>query len=403
MLGLVLARSGVDVIVLEKHADFFRDFRGDTIHPSTIDLLDQLGLRERFDALPQSPITTLDVVINGNRMTPVDFSHLHGVNCHIALMPQWDFLNLLAEEGARYPGFTLMMNTEVTGLLREGTRVTGVTAKISDSLIEITAPLTIAADGRDSTARAASGLAPREFGVEIDVLWFRVPKPDRHVPDTLGYLNAESMVVTFPRPDYYQSVMLIAKDSFPAVRAAGLLAFRERLVRAAPVLESVVDGIRSWDQIKLLTVKVNRLDRWWLPGLLCIGDAAHAMSPAFGVGVNYAIQDAVAAANLLAAPLHNGSVSLNDLERVQLRRMPPVKCMQPIQLRLHSLIAKPGGGAFLHNPMRWYERCVARLLLPILRRIAARMVGRGFRPERISAAVLKPTPPPPHAVRAGAE
>ena len=383
MLGLLLARAGIDVIVLEKHADFFRDFRGDTIHPSTIDLLDQLGLREKFDAIPQSAIHTLDVVVNGNRLTPVDFSHLHGPNRSIALMPQWDFLSLIAEEGARYPTFHLMMGAEATGILRDGDRVTGVTASTTDGPVDIRAALTVAADGRDSTVRQAAGLLPKDYGVAIDLLWFRLPRTEVNPPDTLAYLNAESMVITIPREGYYQAGMLIPKGGYPAVQQAGIDEFRARIVRVAPFLAEVVDSIDDWDQVKLLTVQVNRLDRWWQPGLLCIGDAAHAMSPAFGVGVNYAIQDAVAAANLLVGPLRDGTLTTKDLELVQERRLPPVSRMQPIQLRLHAVIAKPGGGGFLANPMRWWQRATAAVLLPILRRVTARMVGRGFRPERI--------------------
>lgn len=383
MLGLLLARAGVDVVVLEKHLDFFRDFRGDTIHPSTLDLIDELGLRERFDAVPQTSLSTVDLVVNGNRMTPVDFSHLHGRNRAIALMPQWDFLNLLAAEGARYPGFRLLLGAKVTGLLRHQGRVVGVQAMSSDGPIEVRAPLTVGADGRDSTVRAAAGLVPRSYGIAIDVLWFRLPRPTEPPPDTLGYLNAESMVVTIPRPDYYQAAMLIPKGSFAAVQASGLEEFRARVVRAAPFLGEVVGALQTWDQVRLLTVQVNRLDRWWKPGVLCIGDAAHAMSPAFGVGINYAIQDAVAAARLLAAPLGNGTLSARDVRRVQRRRLPPVRLMQPIQLALHRAVAKPGGGAILHSPMRRRERVIAAVLLPLLRRAGARMVGRGFRPERI--------------------
>lgn len=383
MLGLLLARAGIDVIVLEKHADFFRDFRGDTIHPSTIDLVDQLGLRDRFDAIPQSAIHTLDVVVNGNRLTPVDFSHLRGRNRSIALMPQWDFLSLIAEEGARYPTFHLMMEAEATGILRDGDRVTGVTAATQDGPVEIEAQLTVAADGRDSTLRQAAGLSPKDYGVAIDLLWFRLPRTKVNPPDTLAYLNAESMVITIPREDYYQAGMLIPKGGYPAVQESGIDEFRARIVRVAPFLAEVVDSIEGWDQVKLLTVQVNRLGRWWQPGLLCIGDAAHAMSPAFGVGVNYAIQDAVATANLLAGPLRDGTLATGDLELVQRRRLPPVSRMQPIQLRLHAVIAKPGGGGFLANPMSWWQRAIAAVLLPILRRVTARMVGRGFRPERI--------------------
>ena len=323
-------------------------------------------------------------------MTPIDFSHLHGPNRTISLMPQWDFLNLLAAEGARYPGFRLLLGAEVTGLLRPRGRVAGVTAETADGPIEVRAPLTIGADGRDSTVRDAAGLVPRSYGIAIDVLWFRLPRTTAPPPDTLGYLNTESMVVTIPRPDYYQSGMLIPKGSFGAVQAAGLDEFRARIVRAAPFLGEVVGALDDWEQVRLLTVQVNRLERWWKPGVLCIGDAAHAMSPAFGVGINYAIQDAVAAARLLAAPLRDGTLTARDVRRVQRRRLPPVRLMQPIQLALHRAVAKPGGGAFVHNPMLRRERAIAAVLLPVFRRAAARMVGRGFRPERLGDELAQP-------------
>lgn len=383
MLGFLLARADVDVIVVEKHADFFRDFRGDTIHPTTIDLIDQLGLREKFVAIHQSHIHSLDVVVNGNRLTPVDFSKLRGPNDYIALMPQWDFLSLIADEGAKYPNFRLLLDTEATGLRFDGDRVCGMTATTPNGAVEIDAALTVAADGRDSALRDAAGLVPVDYGVAVDVLWFRLPRTAVDPPDTLAYLDSESMVITIPREGYYQSGMLIPKGEFPAVRDAGLPAFRERIVRAAPFLAEVVDSIASWDEVKLLTVQVNRLGQWWRDGLLCIGDAAHAMSPAFGVGINYAIQDAVAAANLLVDDLRAGSVTTDALARVQKRRLPPVARMQPIQLRLHEVIAKPGGGGFLANPMTWWQRVIAAIALPILRLFTARIVGRGFRPEVI--------------------
>jgi len=385
MLGLLLARAGVDTVVLEKHTDFFRDFRGDTIHPSTIDLIDQLGLREQFDVIRQSEIHTLDVVVNGNRLTPVDLSKLHRPNDHIALMPQWDFLSLLAEEGARHPAFHLMMGAEATGILRSDERVRGVSATTKDGPMEIEALLTVAADGRDSVIRDSAGLVPEDYGVAVDLLWFRLPRTKVSPPDTLAYLDAESMVITIPREDYYQSGMLIPKGGYPAVQEAGIAEFRERIVRAAPFLAEVVDAVEDWDQVKLLTVQVDRLDTWFVDGLICIGDAAHAMSPAFGVGVNYAIQDAVATANLLVEDLRAGVVTTEDLARVQERRLPPVARMQPIQLRLHDVIAKPGGGAFLAVPMHWWQRAAAAVLLPILRRVSARIVGRGFRPEVIES------------------
>lgn len=383
MLGLLLARAGVETVVLEKHGDFFRDFRGDTIHPSTIDLVDQLGLRERFDAIHQSHIHTLDLVINGNRLTPVDFSHLRRKNDYIALMPQWDFLSLLAEEGAKYPEFHLMMNSEVTGLLREGDTVTGVRATTPTGVVEIIAPLTVAADGRSSAVRHAAHMVPVDYGVAIDVLWFRLPRTTADPPDTLGYLDADATLITIPREGYFQAGMLIPKGEFDSIQGQGLEAFRERIMRVAPFLTEVVGSLQSWDQVRLLTVQVDRLTTWWQQGLLCIGDAAHAMSPAFGVGVNYAIQDAVATANILVDNLRAGAVPSSQLARVQGRRLRPVARMQPLQLRLHSVIAKPGGGAFLTNPMRWWQRAIAAVVLPVMRVMTAKIVGRGFLPEVI--------------------
>jgi len=388
MLGLLLARAGVDVVVLEKHPDFFRDFRGDTIHPSTLDLIDQLGLRARFDDIPRTDVSTLDLVINGNRLTPVDFSHLRGRNRNIALMPQWDFLTLLSSEAERYPNFHLRLGARITDVARDDEGISGVLAETESGPLQVNAALTVAADGRDSDVRTAAGLVPREYGVGIDVLWFRLPKPAERPRDTLGYLNSESMVVTIPRTDYYQAGMLIPKGGYPEIQAAGIREFRARIVRAAPFLAPVVDSIENWDQVKVLTVQVNRLRRWWLPGLLCIGDAAHAMSPAFGVGVNYAIQDAVATARILAVPLRTGTVTPSMLQRVQRRRLWPVRLMQPIQLGLHRVIARPGGGGFLPYPMKRWQRAVAAVVLPVSRRVMPRLVGRGFRPERLSGDIL---------------
>lgn len=388
MLALLLARAGVEVVVLEKHADFLRDFRGDTIHPSTIDLLGRLGLKERFLELPHEEIRTLDVVVSGNRIRPVDFGRLRRGTRFLALMPQWDFLDFIAKEAARHPNFQLLMSTEVTGLLREGGRIVGVTANGPDGELRILADLTVAADGRESTVRRESGLVAREFGVAIDVLWFHLPVPPDPPPATLGYLDQHSMVLTIPRGDYYQSGMVIPKGGFDQIRVDGLEAFRRRIVETAAVLDPVVSSIVDWSQVKLLSVQVDRLDRWHLPGLLCIGDAAHAMSPAFGVGVNYAIQDAVAAANHLAAPLLNGVPNERDLARVQRRRLWPVRRMQPIQLILHKRIAKSGSGISLSTPPPWYVRTLLRMGLPLLQWTAARVVGRGFRPERLSPWLL---------------
>ncbi|WP_125610361.1 FAD-dependent oxidoreductase [Specibacter cremeus] len=381
MLGLLLARAGVDVVVLEKHADFFRDFRGDTIHPSTLDLIDSLGLRARFEAIPHSRITTLDVVINGTRLTPVNFSTLRGPNRHIALMPQWDFLTLLAEEAALQPGFRLLMDTEADGVLRDGTRIAGVHATGPDGDLAIHAPLTIAADGRASAVRASVGLVPRDYGVPADVLWFRLPAPPHPPPDTLGYVGGGTLVITIPRPGYFQMGVLIPKGAFAAIRDAGLPAFRTRVCRSAPFLAPVVPALADWEQVKLLSIQVNRLHQWWVPGLLCIGDAAHAMSPVFGVGVNYAVQDAVAAARLLAQPLRMGADTDPLLARIQNRRERPVRLMQPLQLRVHA--ALDNGLQGTDQPLTPWQKRAVGMALPLLRPVLARLVGRGFRPEKL--------------------
>ena len=391
MLGYLLARAGLEVVVLEKHADFFRDFRGDTIHPSTIGLLGELGLRERFLDLPHNSVRRLDAVVNGYRVHPVDFGRLAPPNDFIALMPQWDFLNFLAEEGGRFPGFRLRMSTEATGLVYDGGRVAGVTATGPDGELHIRSRLTVAADGRDSLLRAAAGLKPVDFGVPIDVLWFRMPTPEKVPPPTLINIDHRDMAVTIPRGDYFQVGLLIPKGGLDDLREQGLDAFRRRISSVAPFLTPVAGSITGWEQVKLLTVQVNRLARWQLPGMLCIGDAAHAMSPAFGVGVSYAIQDAVAAANTLAAPLLFGSLSERQLALVQHRRERAVARMQSIQLRLHTVIARPGGGSILPDPVPLWFRVLARAAAPLLQRVTARMIGRGFRPVRL-ASWLRDTP-----------
>ena len=383
MLGLILARNGVDVVVLEKHGDFFRDFRGDTIHPSTIGLLGELGLRDGFLELPHNRIRTLDAVINGNRLHPIDFRHLGPPDDFVVMAPQWDFLTFLAEEGERYDRFHLLMSTEATEVIAEGGRVRGIIASDADDELEIRAKLTVAADGRDSAVRAAAGLRPTEFGVPIDVLWFRLPKPEVVPPPTLAYLDQTGMVITIDRGDYYQGGMIIRKGAFAQLQAGGIEAFREALTHPAPFLRPVVGSITSWDDVRLLSVQVNRLETWHRPGLLCIGDAAHAMSPVFGVGVNYAIQDAVATANLLTAGLRAGSVSDRALAAVQERRLPPAKRMQSIQLRVHRQVEK-SGGAILPNPVPAPLRWALRAGMPLIQRITARMIGQGFRPEHLS-------------------
>jgi 2-polyprenyl-6-methoxyphenol hydroxylase-like FAD-dependent oxidoreductase len=383
MLGLILARNGFDVVVMEKHGDFFRDFRGDTIHPSTVGLLGELGLREGFLALPHTRVRTLDAVIDGNRLRPIDFARLGPPDDFLVLAPQWDFLNFLAKEGERHDGFHLLMNTEASDVIVEGGAVRGVVAADADDELDVRATLTVAADGRDSAVRAAAGLRPEEYGVPIDLLWFRLPKPAEVPPPTLAYLDETAMVLTIDRGDYYQSGMVIKKGGLAQLQAAGIEAFRSAVVHTAPFLEPVVDSLASWDDVKLLSVQVNRLETWHRPGLLCIGDAAHAMSPVFGVGVNYAIQDAVATANLVTPSLRAGIVTAEALAAVQARRLPPVKRMQGIQLRVHRQLAKPGGGAILPDPMPAPLRWLLGAAMPLIQFVTARMVGRGFRPEHL--------------------
>ncbi|MEO8527804.1 MAG: FAD-dependent oxidoreductase [Pseudolysinimonas sp.] len=382
MVGYLLARAGLKVTVLEKHADFLRDFRGDTIHPSTITLLGELGLREKFLALPVTRVRTLDVVIDGERMSLVDFGTLPPPDNFLVFAPQWDFLNFLAREGAAFPGFEVRMNTEAVDLLRDGTTVTGVRAQGLDGEIELRANLTIAADGRTSRMREAAGFDPERLGVPIDVLWFGLPRPVDPPPPTLAYLDERGIVLTLERGDHYQGGFVIPKGGYEELRAAALEAFRDRLVSTAPVLASVVGSITDWDQVKTLSVQIDRLTRWHLDGFICIGDAAHAMSPVGGVGVNYAIQDAVALANVVTAPLRLGRVPERILDAVQRRRMPPVRRMQSIQRLAHDRIRRPLG-ARPGPAIPRVARLVLRALQPLVRRVTARVLGRGFLPEHV--------------------
>ncbi|MFF9564179.1 FAD-dependent oxidoreductase [Leifsonia sp. NPDC014704] len=401
MLGLILARNGVDVVVLEKHADFFRDFRGDTIHPSTIGVLGELGLRERFLGLPHTSITALDVVVNGNRLHPIDFSRLAPPDDFLVLAPQWDFLNFLAEDARRHPNFRLLMQTEATELIWEEDAVSGVVAHGPDGDLEIRARLTVSADGRASQLRAQAGLRPRRFGVPIDVLWFRIPKPEDLPAHTLAYVGGGGMVVTIERHDYVQVGLIITKGGYGELQAGGLDAFRRAVVDAAPHLREALETITDWDQVKLLSVQIDRLPRWYRRGFLAIGDAAHAMSPAFGVGVNYAVQDAVATANALTATLRElgpagtaggspaasdstGEVDLRLLDGIQRRRMPAVAAMQRIQLAAHRTISRPEGVRLLPEPMPAALRAALAVATPGMQAISSRLIGRGLRPESVS-------------------
>ena len=386
MLGLLLARAGVGVVVLEKHDDFFRDFRGDTVHPSTLNVIDALGLRTGFDAVAHTPLPALDAVINGVRLHAIDCRTLPPPNRFITLMPQGDLLDLLATAAAHYPSFQLRMGATVTDVIRRDGRVRGVRASTENGDLEVSATLTIAADGRDSAVRESLGIEARDYGVPVDVLWFRLQRPQAPLPDTLLWAGTDAFLVTIPRPGYLQCGLLITKGTIDAVRAAGLDVFRARIASAAPRLAEVVSGLDSWDDVKLLSVQIDRPTRWWTPGALCIGDAAHAMSPAFGVGINYAIQDAVAAARLLAPAFAADDVE-SALDRacaaVQRRRGWPTALMQMLQRVIHRTIAAGRGIRVLHNPPTRRERMVLRLVIPVLRPVAARIIGYGFRPERL--------------------
>jgi 2-polyprenyl-6-methoxyphenol hydroxylase-like FAD-dependent oxidoreductase len=384
MLGLILARAGLDVVVLEKHADFFRDFRGDTIHPSTVSVLGELGLRDDFLGLPHNSIRTLDAVVDGTRLHPIDFGRLRPPDDFLVLAPQWDFLSFLARQAERYPNFRLVMQTEVTGVIRDGDAVRGLVARGPSGGLRVEADLTVAADGRDSVLRSAVGLRPRHFGVPIDVIWFRLPKPAGTQPSTLAYLGGGAMVVTIDRGDYFQTGLVIAKGGIDALREAGLPAFRSAVAGAAPFLREPLETITDWEPLKLLNVQIDRLPRWYRHGFLAIGDAAHAMSPAFGVGVNYAVQDAVATANALAAPLRDGPVDLRLLDAVQRRRLPPVEWMQRIQLAAHRRISRPGAGPILPSPPPPALRAAIAVATPLVQRFTARLVGRGLRPESVA-------------------
>ena len=307
--GFLLARAGVDVIVLEKHADFFRDFRGDTIHPSTLRLVDDLGMLDEFLALDHSQLQKLDANFGGEAAPIADFSHVPGRCKFIALMPQWDFLSFFAERARRYPNFRLLMETEAIDLLRVDSAVVGVRAKTKDGEVEVRADLVIAADGRSSVLRSRAGLDVVKTGSPIDVLWMRLSKHANDPVAALGNIGAGGLLVTIDRTTYFQCALVIAKGGYEAVRASGIEAFRERITALAPFLENRVSELTSWDDVKLLTVTIDHLRTWHLPGFLCIGDAAHAMSPVGGVGINLAIQDAVATANMLARPLRRGRPS----------------------------------------------------------------------------------------------
>jgi 2-polyprenyl-6-methoxyphenol hydroxylase-like FAD-dependent oxidoreductase len=386
MLGYLLARAGVSVIVLEKHKDFFRDFRGDTIHPSTLELMHELGLLEEFLKLPHQELPAIGGLFGDFAFTVADFSHLP-VKCRfIALMPQWDFLNFLAEHGTRFSTFDLRMEHEVTGLLEEDARVKGVRVKTPEEEIEIEADLVVGCDGRHSIVRDAAKVEVIDVGVPIDVLWFCISRRTDDPYQSLGRIDHGQMMILINRGDYFQAGLIIRKGAFDSVKEEGIPAFRNLLLLVAPFLRERVEEIKDWDQVKLLSVQINRLSKWYRTGLLCIGDAAHAMSPAGGVGINLAIQDAVAAANILAHPLHERRVTDALLARVQERREFPVRVIQSLQAKAHhaslNFLGRTGKA---HAP--WQMRAFLRI--PGLQRILGRGVGLGIRPEHIHSALEK--------------
>lgn len=381
MLGLLLARAGVDVVVLEKHADFLRDFRGDTVHPSTLEVMHELGVLEDFLKLPHQEVRALGGQIGSEFVMLADFSHLPTKCKFIAFVPQWDFLDFLADQARTYPTFKLLMQAEVVDLVYEDGCVAGVKAKTPDGPLEVRADLTVACDGRGSIVREKAGLKVDEFGAPMDVLWFRLSRKSSDDEQTLGRITRGKMMVMLNRGDYWQCAYLIRKGDFERIKERGLESFRADILSVAPFLTDRVKELKDWDPIKLLTVKVDRLQKWYRPGLLVIGDAAHAMSPIGGVGINLAIQDAVAAANILAERLTRKTVSLADLHRVQMRREFPTRMTQNMQVFIQNNLIKRILGSSEEIPLPWPVKLVKRW--PWLRRIPARVVGIGSRAEHV--------------------
>ena len=381
MLGLMLARAGVSVVVLEKHADFLRDFRGDTVHPSTLEVMHELGLLDDLLKLPHQKASQINGVFGGLAVTVADFSHLP-VRCpYIAFMPQWDFLNFLVGQASRYPTFTLRMETEVTGLIKQDGRVVAVRARKTNGEMEVHAGLVVGADGRHSVVRTQAGLRVENLGAPMDVLWFRLSRAVEDPDTPVGRFESRRIFIMLNRGDYWQCGFVIPKGSVERLHAEGLPAFRTSVAQLAPFAADRVGELTDWDGIKLLTVKVDRLHEWSRPGLLCIGDAAHAMSPIGGVGINLAIQDAVATANLLSAPLREDRLTTESLRCVQRRREWPTRVTQRLQVivqnRIISRVLTRMDG--LAPPLAL--RMLAQF--PILRRIPARLIGIGVRPEHV--------------------
>lgn len=382
MLGLLLARAGVPVTVLEKHGDFLRDFRGDTVHPSTLAILDELGLRGRFDTLPQRRVDHLSAIIGGHEQQAVDFRGLKPYG-YLALVPQWDLLDMLAEAGRTFATFDLRMRHAATGLIEEAGRTVGVKVDGPDGPYELRADLVIACDGRRSTLREATGMRARDYGAPMDVLWFRVPRSEDDPQDTFGIVDRGHMMVLLNRDDYWQAAFLVPKGGDAALRTQPIDVLRNAVAQLAPFLADRKAAVESWDKVSTLSVQVDRLERWHQPGLLLIGDAAHAMSPIGGVGINLAIQDAVAAANALAQPLlAGGAIDESLLAQVQRRREWPVRVVQRVQITMQKRLisrALEQSGTPPHVPT------LLRFLLGFraVRHIPARLFGYGIRQEHV--------------------
>jgi 2-polyprenyl-6-methoxyphenol hydroxylase-like FAD-dependent oxidoreductase len=381
MLGFLLARAGIGVSVLEKHADFLRDFRGDTVHPSTLELMYELGLIDRFLAVPHRKVERFSADIGGRRVQIVDLTHVPTHCKYIALMPQWDFLSFLAQQGRRYETFDLRMQAEATDLIEEEGRVVGVRAKTRQGDLSVRADLVVACDGRHSTLRLKAGLKSDDFGAPMDALWFRVSRKQSDPAETFGRIDAGAMLVMLDRGEYWQCAYLIPKGGFERVKSQGIDAFRRGICALSPFLTNRATELGSFDDVKLLTVVVDLLRQWWRPGLLLIGDAAHAMSPVGGVGINIAVQDAVATANRLAKPLAKGQVTPADLEAVQRRRIWPARMTQRMQLLMQNRLIGPAlQGIRKPKPPFVFELLNA---VPLLQRIPARVLAVGFRPEHV--------------------
>ena len=383
-MGFLLARAGIDVVILEKHADFFRDFRGDTIHPSTLEVVHELGLLEEFLKRPHQEIREVGGQFGDEFIPFADLTHLPTHCKFMGFMPQWDFLDFFSEHGRKYPQFHLMMQAEVTDLIVAGNTVNGVRANTPSGEIEVRATLTVGCDGRQSTVRELAGLQVQSVGAPIDVLWFRISRQAKDPGQVLGRFVPGKILVMLNREEYWQCAFVIRKGAFEGIKQRGIEAFRDDIVSIAPFLKERAREISDWDQIKLLTVLVDHLRKWYREGLLCIGDAAHAMSPVGGVGINLAIQDAVATANILWHPLAENYVSLSHLQKVQWRREFPTKVTQWGQVQVQERILSAVLGSQQQVRPPWFIRLFKRF--PMLRRIPARLIGVGVRPEHVKTA-----------------